>query len=159
ESNEKIEWLEKCEPSSPDVRSELCQTRGTLASQAGNNAEAESQYRQAIKHLDELPESASNLNNSALVFLLLSSLSGDHEPFKEGMRRLEKAISLRPRDSILIRNSADAVLMHSLTEIIGPAIDRKVVKGRGNFDELSFLYADAKGRAALVAKLSENAGV
>src|SRR5262249_42495515 len=68
-------------------------------------------------------------------------------------------IGLRPRDSILIHNCADLILSHAIQEIVGKAIDRKVVKGRGSIDEFQFLYSDAKSRDELAQRIRVHPGV
>lgn len=157
--DDKIEWLGKCDQALPNIRAQLCESRGLRAMFDGNDAEAAKEFRQGIAHWDALPETTATLNNSALMYIELAGVEGNAEHLKEALKRLEKAIRTRPRDSIVLQNGADGILSHGLGEVIGNAIDRKIVRTRGNFNELVYLYRDGQSRDVLVEKLRANPSI
>ncbi len=151
--DDRISWLEKAGTADRVDKAELAAARGQKALQESRDADAVQLFTEALVHFGSMPESPVILNNSALVHFSLFQVSADHEELAKGIAKMEKAISLDPRNSILADNAADAILSNALWEIVGTDVDRKTLRAPGSWELLAFLYADKAGRDRYVGKV------
>jgi tetratricopeptide (TPR) repeat protein len=159
DTDDTITWLERADPSDVNVMASLHTARGRKAIQEGEDATADRHFRNAIKAYASQSESASALNNAALVYFSLFLLNGDRAAFDEGVEMLEKAVALDPGDSILLFNSASTLIDAALMDIIGDAIDVKRLRMRGDLEMLPYLYKDPKGRESLRQVVAEHPSI
>src|SRR5262249_49525612 len=123
ELDEKITWLERADSNSTEVKANLTKSRADKAIQEGKPAEAEQHLRQAIDLYEKMPESGAILNNFALVYLSLYSVTGDRQLLNKAEMKFDKAVSLEPRNSILLQNAVHTLLDAAVRDVIGAAID------------------------------------
>lgn len=76
----------------------------------GKSAEAATLFKDAIARYARMDESTGTLNNAALCHFGLYYLTGETAEFARGVDKLDRAVALRPSDSILLNNAADMVL-------------------------------------------------
>src|SRR5690348_10430478 len=72
---------------------------------------------------------------------------------------MEEALRPEPSDSVTVTNLAHFVHEAALREIIGPAIDFRLLKETAGLDHLAFLYHDHAGRKDSVQRLRTHAGI
>jgi tetratricopeptide (TPR) repeat protein len=157
--DDKIHWLKLADQNSPEVRATLCTAQGTKLSQEGNMEKAAEQLRQAIDIYDKMPEEAASFNNGALACFALYRATGDNAALVKGGEMLEKAVRLRPSDSILLFNAAAAVEEAALRDVIGPAIDLAALRTIGSLPLLGYLYKDDAGRKEYQERVRSHKGV
>jgi hypothetical protein len=156
--DDKIAWLEKASPEERPVQAELISARATRARRDGKDEEAAGLLRQALGLYAKMPEDASSLNNSALVHFELFELTQDREQFQRGAEKLDRAIALQPSNSIVIANAAGRMLAGAAGDLIGSALDLKVLERPAGLDLLTYLYADQLGLDALITRLRSHPG-
>jgi uncharacterized protein (TIGR02996 family) len=125
---------------------------------AGTAALAASPLLAPLTDLD-LTENAATLNNSSLAYFALYQLTHEREHFTRGLDRLDRALALKPTDSILLRNAVAAVLENALQDVIGPGVSWKVLKRGSGLDVLPFLYGDQAGRRKYEERVRNHPGV
>jgi hypothetical protein len=157
--DDEIAWLGKANDNSLEVRALLGSARGRKAEEDGKDDEAQRHYRESLEAYAAMPESVGTLNNSALNHLALFRLTRAPDQLAEASRKLDRAATLQPDDSIILRNAADSLLQSAAQDLIGPAVDLKVLKRDAGLDLLSFLYRDEKGKAEWIAKLRRQPGI
>jgi tetratricopeptide (TPR) repeat protein len=156
---DEITWLERCNPSTPGVRAQLCGVRGDQAANEGNEDLAADHYREAIEIYDGMNETSSTLNNSALVYLALHALTGDESALANGIERIEKAISLEPDNAILLANSAYALIRAAIRELAGPALEDYRIESSEDMDVLSYLVTDQQELEELRERARQHPGL
>jgi tetratricopeptide (TPR) repeat protein len=159
ELDEKITWLGRADPNDRKVQADLANTRGQKALQESQDTEAAKHFREAVQIYGDMPESFLTLNNGALSQIGLFQVTGDRAALETALANLEKALALKPSDTILLHNVADSLLCRSLWDVIGKDIDLGALKRSGNIDLLQFLYRDSKSRVALRERVKNNPGV
>jgi predicted negative regulator of RcsB-dependent stress response len=159
DNDDRIVWLERGNPASPQVKSMLAEARGEKALREGRDEEAATLFRQAANIYAAQPESATVLNNGGLANLALYNASGDRAALEKGTEMMEKAITLLPSDGILMGNVAHLVLVTGVAEVIGDRIDLGKLRRLAHLSDLGFLYQDTAGRLALLNQVKENARV
>src|SRR5262249_33004702 len=122
---DRLLWLKRSDPNNPAVQADMNYLQGAQRLQVGDDAGAEPLLRQAIALYDKLPENSATLNNSALVYQALFAATGKREALNLAIARLEKALSLQPENTILLRNTAHELLDEGLGEIALAQIDLK----------------------------------
>src|SRR5262249_4827065 len=127
--------------------------RGTKALQDGKDEEAASQFREALALYAKMVEEAATLNNSALVHFSLYQVTHDKEQFQRGADKIDRAIAMSPSDSILLSNATGLLRQTAAQDLIGSAIDLKVLKRGADLDLLSYLYTDKAGRDRQVVRM------
>jgi len=157
--DDEITWLRRADLAQSEIKAALSMAQGNKAMQEGRDQEAATHLRDAIDTYGRLPVEASTLNNGALAYFSLYRITGERETLDKGVEMLEKAIALRPSDSILLSNGAARVLEGALRDIIGPAIDFKVLKTEGSLGLLPYLYQDQAGKERYVQRVRKHAGV
>jgi tetratricopeptide (TPR) repeat protein len=156
--DDELTWLERCDAGNRGIQIQLNAVRGQKALQEGKNEEAVRHLRAALAGYAKVPESAGTLNNSAILYLNLYRVTGDRADIDRGLALLEKAVSLRPTDSILLDNAAHTTLKVALWDVIGPSINLQALKRPAGLELLAYLYKDRPGRDRLVGRLRKQAG-
>jgi tetratricopeptide (TPR) repeat protein len=159
DTDDEILWLSRADVGESNVQASLAYARGNKARFDGNDDEAKAQFAKAIELYDKLPENASTLNNSALVHFSLFAVTHDRGEFTRGTDKLDRAIALQPSDSILLHNGASSVTEGAFVEVIGPAIDFRLLKQQAGWDSLAYLYRGAAERIAVLDRAVKHPGV
>jgi hypothetical protein len=157
--DDKILWLGRANTATPEVQASLCTARGMKAAQDGKDDEAARQYREALAFYAKLPEDAVNLNNSAQAHVSLYHVTGEPEQFRRYADKIERAMALAPDNSILLGNAAALQLEAAVRDVVGAAVDWKVLKGGADLDLLSYLYRDRDGWNRFLVRLKSHAGL
>jgi tetratricopeptide (TPR) repeat protein len=154
--DDRITWLRRVNPSAPGVKADLSLALGQKAAREGKDDEAIQHLREAVAEYDRLPLNAGTLNNQALAHTQLYRLSGNREDFARASRMMDNALAQMPGDSILLRNAASLALEAVMQDVLGKAVDLKVLKGYAGLHLLRYLCADRAGRDALAARVREH---
>src|SRR5262249_17999706 len=157
--DDEIVWLGRSDPANLEVKASLSMALGNKARQEGRDGEAATHLREAIDLYARQTTSTATLNNGALAHFALYGVTGERAILDKGVAMLDKAIALRPSDSILLHNAADSVLDVALRDIIEPAIDFKPLKIRGDQSLLGYLYRDRAGRDQFRERVRQHTGV
>jgi tetratricopeptide (TPR) repeat protein len=157
--DDQISWLRRSDPASTYVKAELAEAHGNKAMADGKDVEAAQRLREAIDAYTALPVNASTLNNIALCYFSLYYLTSDRQSLDQAIQLLEKAVALKPSDSILLNNAADTILENATRDVIGPAIDWKTLKSGAALDLLDYLYDDQAGGQVFAKRVNEHAGI
>src|SRR5205085_7912413 len=83
----------------------------------------------------------------------------DRDQFVLGTDKLDRAVALRPSDTILLSNAGSVVFENALKDVLGPSIDWKALKRRADLSLVSFLYRDQKGEKKVADALRKHAGI
>jgi hypothetical protein len=156
--DDQITWLERCNPDTPETKASLAAARGDRAAREGKDDEAAAHYRQAIDTYGRMPETAGTLNNSALAHFSLYQLTREREQLTRGLDKLDRAVALKGSDSILLGNAAHAALESAVRDLVGPAVDFKVLKQEADLSLLAFLYRDQAGERKYAEALGKHPG-
>ncbi|MGL4554064.1 MAG: hypothetical protein ACRC33_23120, partial [Gemmataceae bacterium] len=154
--DDRILWLRRTSLDDVYMKASLESALGQKAGQLGKEAEAAKHYRAGRELYAAMAENPSTLNNAALCWFGLYDVTYDLDAFREGLKRMEKAVALDPTNAILMLNCTDALLTSAAADVIGGAIDCKALRRRPGLDLLPHLYLDAAGRAAVVGRLKAN---
>jgi hypothetical protein len=157
--DDNIKWLRRCDPADPQVQADLNGALGHKALQKDNDQEAAQHFRDGIAIYERMPENTGKLNNMALLYLALYQATGDRAALDKRLEMQEKALRLKPTDSILLGNTADAVREAALRDIIGAAIDLPALRTLGGMSLLPYLYADEAGQHRYVERVRKHKGV
>jgi hypothetical protein len=156
--DDKILWLERADAGDFEVKASLWHSRGIKSQQEGKQEDAIREFRESLAVYASVAENSSTLNNSALVHFSLYQLTQDREQFQRGSDKLDRALALRPSDSILLSNATALLTENVARDLIGPALDFKVLKRGAGTDLLSYLYSDQAGKNRYVVRLRDHAG-
>lgn len=148
--DDKIAWLERSNPKDTDVQASLEESRGQKAVREGREADAEAHYRKALELHARLPVTATTLNNGALIRLALFQVTGNRSDLDQGLAMLDKAVSLKADNSIVLINAADAAADAAMREVVGAAIDLRALKYPPGNWMCNFLYDGSAGRAGVI---------
>jgi tetratricopeptide (TPR) repeat protein len=151
--DDQILWLRRCKLENYETKASLAGCLGHKAARSGNDVEAAKHYREQIAQYPEPGENAVILHNSALAYFNLYDTTLDAEAFREGLRRSGKAATLSPTDPIIRRVYAGVLLTAAAADVLGEAIDCKVLRRRPGVDLLGHLYQDAAGREKVLQRL------
>lgn len=154
-----IVWLRKCDPNDNSTQASLAGALGDQAMMDGDYEVAERQYRASIAAYTKLTENPASLNNGAIPRFSLFILTGDRTHFEKGIEMLERAISLSPSDSILLKNAAHSITAGSVETLLSSQVDLRVLGIRGDIDLLGHLYDDEVGRAQLLESFGSHPGI
>lgn len=138
--DDEIEWLKRSNPEDAGVQAALNSSLGARAADYGNPDAAMRYIRKAIEIYEDQPETASSLNNSALIYLRLFELDGDPATLKNALDRMDKAVNLMPSDSILMLNTTSAHLQATAYDVVNGKIDLVALKTAPSLDMLTYLY-------------------
>lgn len=84
---------------------------------------------------------------------------GDREQFRRGADNLDRAVALRPGDSILLGNAAGVLMETVARDMVGDAIDLKAIKRSADLGLMSYLYADQAGKERFLVRLRSHPGL
>jgi hypothetical protein len=154
-----ILWLERADGSLPAVQAELALARGHKAMAAGKDEEAAGFFRQVIAVYTAQPETSASLNNSGLAYQDLYRATGDKAALQDGRRLLDRAITLKPGDGILVGNVAYNQLSGAAAELAGDRIDFGVLRREPEWGDLQYLYNDPAGRQDIMKRARGQASV
>ena len=158
DNEDQILWLSKSDPNDMETQASLAYARAVKATFEGRDGEAVAQYQLSISIYERMPVTTSSLNNSALSHLDVARLTADKAEFAKGVDKLERAIALRPTDSILIHNTANTVLDGAIRDVVGTAIDFKVLKRGGSWDVFAYLHNDRAGKQKSIDAIRQHPG-
>ena len=154
--DDRIEWLGRANQAEPYIRAELSSAMASQAIRDGNNDQAVKHLKTTIDIYAAQPENEAVLNNAAGAYFSLFQLTGDLAALDDGTARIEKALALDPSDSILLGNAAAAVLEGGIREIVGDAIDLKLLKSPAYIGLIPYLYDGQEGRQPYVDQVKTN---
>jgi hypothetical protein len=157
--DDQINWLAKADGSSPYIKATLAKATGDRDFQAGRDDDAARQYRAAIDAYAAMPRGASSLNQGALAQYALFQVTGDRQALDRCLDQFQQAVDLEPSDAILLYNAGVTLLDGALADVIGPTVDLRALHQHGDVGTLGYLYADAAGRAQIVARVRQHPGV
>jgi hypothetical protein len=157
--DDEITWLRRADVSNPGIKGLLSLALGEKAIEEGKEDEAAQHLREAIAIYENQPGDPGVYNNGALACIALYQATGDVEALNKKMQMLEKALALRPSDSIIVRNVADSQEEAAYRDIVGSAIDFTTLKMTGSLNFLSYLYQDQAGKQRYVALMNKHAGL
>lgn len=103
DNDDRIAWLKRA-GNGKEIQIALNEAMGHKKRQEGDRAAAEELYRKALAGYDELPRSASVLNNSANILSSLYELTRDPKFFKDAVNRHEESSRLAGQDTVLMNN-------------------------------------------------------
>jgi tetratricopeptide (TPR) repeat protein len=157
--DDRITWLEKTDLNEPQTKATLADARGQKAIRDGKEDEAAKFFREAVDIYAAQKESSSVLNNGAISCQSLFEVTGDLSVLDRAMHMMEKAVSLKPRDSILLGNAGSSVKGAAIRGLVGDKIDLKKLRREGGLDLLPFLYSDAAGENDWVGRVKASPGI
>ncbi|MFL6680912.1 MAG: hypothetical protein ACJ8IK_21415 [Burkholderiaceae bacterium] len=143
---DELVWLERSDTTEGQVRASIHSGRARIAERKGQRAVARREYQLAIDDYAKMPESASQLNNSALVHLALYSLDGDARERDTGIAQLDQALALMPTDSVLVFNNEAAVSEAAAAALLSDKIDLALLHRGADYSLTEFLYDDEASR-------------
>jgi tetratricopeptide (TPR) repeat protein len=145
--DDRILWLKRGNLSDPETKAALSTALGDNAFRKGQDQEAAEHYREAVRLYESLPESPAALNNCAVAYFALYAVTRDQPAQDKAIANQEKALALRPGDSIVLRNVASTMQANALRGIIGQRIDVTLLRRSGSLQLLPYLWSDGKTRA------------
>ena len=151
--DDEIAWLNRARPGDPDVKASLALARGQKGLQDGDEKAAEQNLRQAAELYTSFPESMSSLNDAALCYSGLFHSRGDTADLRQAARLLDRAVSLKPDNSVLMINAADLYFDVALADAFATQIDLRLIHSVGRGGLLGFFYRDGAGRDEVIARL------
>jgi tetratricopeptide (TPR) repeat protein len=157
--DDRITWLGRANPDNLDAKALLSSARGHKAQEEGKDDEAIKHFRAAIATYGKMPENSATLNNCANVHFALYQVTFDRAEFTRGADKLDRALALLPGDSILLSNAVGVLLDNATHDVIGGAIDFKVLKRVAGLHLLPYLYRDQAGRQKYNERLGKHPGM
>lgn len=154
--SDQLTWYERADSRNPEIRASVFSARGLVASEAGRQKEAVAHYREALDVYRTMTETSASLNNAALVYFQIFSLTGDHRDFRAGAEKMERSVALQPGSRILLGNAASALSQAAVLEVIGEAIDLRMLQTNASFELLSYLYDDEASKREVLGRFSRH---
>lgn len=156
DTDDQIKWLELSDPEAADTIISLNTARGRKAMEDDMKAEAAKFFREAVRGYEKLPRNASTLNNKALAYQDLYSVSGSVAEFMHCVELMNEATKLSPEDAILTINSATIAFTAAYFEMLTNHLDFSVLKSRPDISMVSLLFENETGRKGVHARLRES---
>lgn len=148
--DDRIEWLGKADLKDPSTRASLASAEGERALSHGDRTLAAQKLEEALEiyesALSEAPESPANLNNIALVHVSLFVATGKREYYTKSTELLERALQMAPSDSILLQNTAEAVLLDGTLSLFGDDLDYRHLPNPPDLNSADFFVDDPESR-------------
>jgi hypothetical protein len=157
--DDEIAWLSRSDTDSLQIKASLASCSGQKEQREGRAEEAIAQFQKAIAVYDTMPENAASLNNSSLVIFALYGLTGDAATFTKAADRLDRAVAMKPSDSILLINSATLVMNAVARDAVGSEIDTRALGESAGWGMLAFLYKDAPSYERVYGRVRKHAGL
>ncbi len=142
ENDDRVLWLKRCNPADKQAQAQLHEALGEQATLESKDDEAANNFRQAIDLFAALPENPATLNNGALAHLNLYRVTGDAAILEKAYAMIDKAVTLRQSDSVLVLNAGGMILVNSLADVVGKELNVRALKRHAHLDLLAFLYND-----------------
>ena len=159
DSDDEIAWLNKADTANPEVKATLAQATGEKAMEEGRDEEAVRQFRIAIAAYADLPRNARTVNETAPAYDAIFHVTGDRQSLERCVDYFQQAVDLSPTDPILLYNAGATLLRGAVSDVIGGAIDLRALHDSGNIGQLSYLYRDEAGRAALAQRVKDHPAI
>ena len=159
DAEDELTWLERSDRSDGRIRASIHGSRARIAERKGQRAVARREYQMAVDEFAKLPESAAQLNNSALVHLALYSMEGDPGERDAGIAQLDQALTLMPTDSVLLLNNVAAVSTAGAAALLSDRIDLPLLHRPADYALVEFLYDDEASRLRLRQAIGDDAAV
>ncbi|HEY9027258.1 MAG TPA: hypothetical protein VIP05_23400 [Burkholderiaceae bacterium] len=159
DAEDELAWLERSDKSDGQTRASIHSSRGRIAERKGQRAVARHEYQLAADEYAKLPESASQLNNAALVHLALYSLEGDPKERDTGIGMLDQALALMPTDSVLLFNNESAVSTAAAAALLSDKIDLPLLHRAADYSLVDFLYDDEPSRLRVRQAIGSDAAM
>ncbi|WP_018969002.1 tetratricopeptide repeat protein [Rubritalea marina] len=156
DQDETIEWLKKADQNDPAIAIRLNDAQASKSWQDGKLKEAIASYRKALAGYNDLPESSSMLNNSALVHFNLFSLTGEFTHYEDGIVNMEKALKLEPNNSILCSNAASNFMTAAVLDILGKKFSKEFLPELSSISDLRVLYSNQSERDLVMKSLADH---
>lgn len=153
ETEDQITWLKRTDPNAVSYNIRLADAKAQQASENGEVTKAIRYFREASKGWSQLPESATTLNNNALVHQQLYRLTGDPEEQAIAAEMLDQALRYVPNDSILISNTLNALLISAALEVIDDSVTSDFIQVTSAFTAMNLLYHDQAELDAFTQRL------
>ena len=151
--NEQIEWLQKSNQSSPVVKIDLYTAEGNLAISKNKIAAGINLLKKAITGYNKQAESASSLNNCALIHFNIFNATGDTDHYKDGLIKIEKALDLVPNDSVLNSNASTVFFEAACLEILKRQAQPILFQQGIGVKSLDYLYNSERDYLRLTEQL------
>ncbi|MCI0380106.1 MAG: hypothetical protein L0215_21185 [Gemmataceae bacterium] len=159
EPDDSILWLERSDLNDPLTKASWNISKGQTALQSGDEAGAAQFIRDSIAIYEKLPEHFVVLNDRALAYLSLFKATGERAALVKSGQLFEKAVRLKPDDTVLLINTGTQLKAQSLGDVIGPRIDLSLLREAGDFNLLPFLYHDQESWKPIRKQLQEHPGI
>lgn len=156
DTDDAITWLLRADQTDPQVQVDLNNSRGNKAEENSQYTAALAYYRKAVDAYGRLPESASNVNNAALVYLSIARISKDMAAKQKGLELMDKAVSMDQSNSIALHNSASILMQAAIEDVLTGRINPEKLAVAASFDTLQFLYANQQQKDVLIKQLIAN---
>jgi tetratricopeptide (TPR) repeat protein len=157
--DDEIKWLRLCKQSDDDVQGSLNTALGRQAHNEGKDKEAAEHLQRATECYARMPETTASLNNGARAYFILYGVTGDSVALEKATAMLDKAIATRPDDTIILSNAAGSVLGVAVRDLIGSAIDLKLLRKSGEVELLAYLYSDEASKQKLLDRMRKHSGM
>ena len=156
---DEVAWLERSDPSEARIRASIHSSKGQIAERKGQRAVARREYEMAAEAFAKMPESATQLNSSALIHLALYSMEGDPKERDLGIAQLDQALALAPTDSVLVFNNESAVGAAAAAALVADKIDLPLLHRGGDYTLAEFLYDDLASQQRVRQALAGDAAM
>jgi hypothetical protein len=155
----RIDWLKKGQSQDAFARALLSSDLGLRALHQGDEDTGLRQLREAAGLYEGLPDTPAKLNNAFGVLRTIARLTGDEEAHERSVAMIERAVTLEPGSSLVLSNAARARLEAALRDLIGPALDLKLLRLDASLPMLGYLHDDQPAREALVRRVADHPGI
>lgn len=159
DAEDELAWLERSDRSEGRIRASIHSSRAQIAERKGQRAVARREYQMAAEEFAKLPESAAQLNSSALIHLALYSMEGDPKERDAGIAQLDQALALMPTDSILLFNNETAVSTAAAAALVSDKIDLPLLHRPADYSLVDFLYDDEASRVRVRHAIGDDAAM
>ena len=153
---EKIKWLSKADQTNLYVKGNLLSAKGRKAHEENKNDQALSYLQQSIDAYEKISESATQLNNIALIYLSKYRIGFESSDLDAVLINMDKAVSLAPEDSIVLGNAAFQYFTKAYLDVLNQHIDFKALEASPSLDLFSYIYGDSKQKDELREQLRNN---
>lgn len=151
-------WLGLADPSSPYIKVQLLQVKGTRAVTEGNLAEADKAFAaEAAFHEKDATRTATAANNAAVAHSGRYQATGDAAHLRAAIKGFEVAMRLEGDSAIVVGNLADALEHLSVVTVLERWVDMKALRlDRNEAWKLAWAMADGPLRGDLFAALEKD---
>lgn len=159
DNDERIQWLERSDQSSPSVRATLAETRADKAIEEQDTDAARRYLEEAIAIHESLPLSDTNHNNAALAASSLLQIAPSEALRTRVREHIEKAVALSPSNAIILSNAADMLEAVALDQFIVERVGLAEIDWSAELGYLSSLWRTDAERTAVLAELDAYPGI